>query len=99
MNPKIYDQLNTQVKLKKVKNMQSAMHLQTAILPGGKIEITDLKLPAGKWVEVFILLPHFPATTRRSALEILAEAPGQRLFKTAEEVYIYIKEERDSWER
>jgi len=78
--------------------MQAAMHLKTAILPGGKIEVTDLKLPVGEWVDVFVLLPHDPATTGRSAIDVLAEAPGQRLFKTAEEVDAYIKEERDSWD-
>jgi len=33
-----------------------------------------------------------------SALDILAEAPGQRLFKTVAEVEAYIDEERNSWE-
>jgi len=78
--------------------MQPAMHLKTAVLPGGRIEVTDLKLPVGEWVDVFVLLPHYPATAPRSAIDVLAEAPGQCLFKTAEEVDAYIKEERDSWE-
>ena len=36
---------------------------------------------------------------RRSVVDVLAEVPGQRLFKTAEEVDAYIKEERDGWDR
>ncbi|RKZ37104.1 MAG: hypothetical protein DRQ49_16790 [Gammaproteobacteria bacterium] len=52
--------------------MQSAMHLKTAILPGGRIEVTDLKLPVGEWVDVFVLLPHYPATARHSAIDVLA---------------------------
>jgi hypothetical protein len=79
--------------------MQPAMHLKTAILPGGKIELNNLTVPVGEWVDVFVLFSNFPTTQRRSALDILAEAPGQRLFKTAEEVDAHIKEERNSWER
>jgi len=37
--------------------------------------------------------------TQRSAIEVLNEAPGQLLFKTAEEVDAYIRAERESWER
>ena len=36
--------------------------------------------------------------TQRSAIEVLNEAPGQLLFKTAEEVDAYIRAERESWE-
>jgi len=79
--------------------MQPAMHLKTAILPGGKIELNNLKVPVGEWVDIFIVFPHFPTTKRRSVLDILAEAPGQRQFKTAEAVDAHIKEERNSWER
>ena len=35
----------------------------------------------------------------RSAVDILNSGPGQRLFKTAQEVDDYIKEERSSWDR
>jgi hypothetical protein len=40
-----------------------------------------------------------PAIIRRSAVDILTEAPGQRLFKTAIEVGDYLRKERDSWDR
>ena len=36
---------------------------------------------------------------RRSAVDILADVPGQRLFKTAEEVREYLEEEKASWDR
>jgi len=78
--------------------MQAAIYKRTAVLPGGKIEIADLKLPIGESVDVFVLLSHSPIQKRRSALDILAEASGQRLFKKVEEVDAYIREERDSWE-
>ena len=79
--------------------MQSAMHLKTPILPGGKIELKNLTVPVGEWVDVFVVVPRFSTTQRRSALDILAEAPGQCQFKTAEEVDTHIREERNSWER
>lgn len=79
--------------------MQTAMYLKTTILPGGHIDVTSLKLPRGEMVEIFVLLPQSLSVERPSAREILAQAPGHRLFQTAEAVDNYIKAERDSWER
>jgi hypothetical protein len=79
--------------------MQTALHLKTTVLPGGKIEVMDTNLPSGEIVDVIVLLPASPAVARRSAVEVLAEAPGQRLFKTAADVAAYLREERDAWER
>jgi hypothetical protein len=79
--------------------MRAALHLKTTVLPGGKIEIVDQELPAGESVEVIVLLPASPASVRRSAVDILAEASGQRLFKTAADVEAYLQHERDAWER
>jgi hypothetical protein len=78
--------------------MQSALRIKTTILAGGEIEISDPQLQSGDTVEVIVLLPEAQNITKRSALDILAEAPGRRLFKTAEEVDAYIREERDSWD-
>ena len=36
---------------------------------------------------------------KRSAVDILYETPGQRLFKGAEDVESYLKDERASWDR
>lgn len=79
--------------------MQSAIHLITTILPGGRIEIASPELAAGQRVEVIVLLPQADASARRSALDVLAEAPGHRVFETAEEVDAHVREERDSWDR
>jgi len=79
--------------------MRAALHLKTTVLPGGKIEIVDQELPAGESVEVIVLLPTAPASVRRSAVDILAGAPGQRLFKTAADVEAYLQHERNVWER
>lgn len=77
--------------------MQKELHLKTTVLPGGRIEIVDQELPVGESVDVIVR--HAPELPRRSAVDILAEAPGQRVFKTAEEVESYVKEERESWDR
>ena len=77
--------------------MQKALHIRTTVLPGGRIEIVNQDLPVGESVDVVVR--HLPASTRRSAADVLAEAPGQLLFKTAKEVDGYIKEERASWDR
>ena len=79
--------------------MQAALHLKTTVLPGGKIAVTDQALPAGAAVDVIILLPASLDTERRSAVDILAEAPGHRLFKTAADVETYLQHEREAWER
>ena len=77
--------------------MQKVIHLKTTVMPGGRIEVVDQELPVGESVDVVV--SHSPATTPRSAVEILAEPPGQRLFKSAADVESYLKEERESWER
>ena len=79
--------------------MRAALHLKTTVLPGGKIEIMDQELPAGESVDVIVLLSASSASVRRSAIDILAEAPGQHLFKTAADVDAYLQHEREAWER
>lgn len=78
--------------------MANAVHIKTTILPGGKIEISAPELPSGKQADVFVVIEGKEPAKQRRALDILAEAPGHRLFQTAEEVDAYIREERDSWE-
>ena len=78
--------------------MGDAWHLKTTVLPGGRVEITEPQLPTGATVDVFVS-PEATTKRRRSALEVLAQAPGQRQFKTAEEVDRYLREERAAWDR
>ena len=77
--------------------MQKALHITTKVLPGGRIEIVDQKLPVGESVDVVVL--HSLGSEQLSAVDILKGAPGQRLFKSAEEVESYLKDERASWDR
>ena len=75
-------------------SMQKTMRIRTTVLPGGKIEIVDQELEPGENVDVTIS----PATmtSARFAWQIVSEASGQLLFKTAKEVDDYIVEERAS---
>ena len=74
--------------------MQKVLHLKTTVLPGGKIEIVDKELPVGKSVNVVVT--HSSTSSQQSAVDILAEAPGQRLFKSPEDVEAYLKGERET---
>ena len=79
--------------------MHNAIHVKTTILPGGRIEITDANLPSGESVEVVVLLQETGKKNGHSAVDVLSEAPGHRLFKTPEEVDSYLQDERHSWDR
>ena len=77
--------------------MQKTLHIRTTVLPGGKIEIVDQELPVGESVDVVV--SQSAASERRSAVDILAEAPGGLAFKTAADVAAYLKEEKEAWGR
>lgn len=78
--------------------MQSALRITTKVLPGNKIEIQIPPGSIGEEVEVFVVLLR-SSPPKHSAIDILNRLPGQQLFKTAEAIDRYIKEERDTWER
>lgn len=78
--------------------MQPALHITTKVLPGNKIEVEIPEAQVGDSVDVFVVLPEKAETKKRSAVDILNELPGRQLFKTAEEVDKYLKEERESWD-
>ena len=77
--------------------MQKALYVRTTVLPGGKVEIVDQNLPVGEDVDVVV--SPASSTARRSAVDILNEAPGGLAFKTAADVAEYLKEEKESWGR
>ena len=77
--------------------MQKPLHLQTTVLPGGKIVVVDQDLAEGEHVDVFVTASS--PTPRRSAIDILLESPGYRLFKTAQDVTDHLEAERESWDR
>ena len=61
------------------------------------MEIVDQNLPVGEDVDVVV--SPTSSTARRSAVDILDEAPGGLVFKTAADVAAYLKEEKESWGR
>ena len=78
--------------------MVKDLQVEATVQRGGKIELVCPELEEGQEVRVWVrTLP--PREKRRSAVDILAEAPGHRLFKTAEEVKEYLAEEKASWDR
>ena len=77
--------------------MQNTFHITTKVLPGGKIEIINKELRVGEVVDVVVR--HSSTPERRSAVDILNEEPGHRLFKTAEDANSLLKDERASWDR
>jgi hypothetical protein len=80
-------------------DMAAPIQVEAAVSPEGKIEISVPELAPGQRVRVSIQPEEAPAEEQRPAREILGEAPGHQLFKTAEEVDAYIRDERDSWDR
>jgi hypothetical protein len=80
--------------------MQKTLRMESTILAGHRLEISNPEFPDGATVEVIVVVPEQPKPRRMSTLEFLETLPpGPLLFKTPEEVNRYIQEERDSWDR
>ena len=79
--------------------MAIEVRVKTIVLPGGKIEISTPELIAGQHATVVVTIEDHEPTKPRHIIDILASLPGYHLFRNAEEVDAYIREERDSWER
>ena len=77
--------------------MQRALHIRTTVQSGGRVEIIDGELAEGEDVDVIISPTSKPE--RRSVVDILDEAPGGLLFKSAADVAAYLREEKDAWRR
>ena len=77
--------------------MPKVLQQTATVLPGGRVEIVSPELHEGQTVDVVVR--HSPPSAGRSAVDILAEAPGQRLFETGKDVDDYIREERTAWNR
>ena len=77
--------------------MQETLYIRATVQPGNRIEIVNGQLHEGEEVDV-VVSPASP-TKRRSAVDLLTEAPGGLAFKTAADVAAYLKEEKESWGR
>lgn len=80
--------------------MQTALRLETTVLPGHRLEVSAPELPEGVKVEVIVVLPNKPETARISMLEFVESLPpGPRAFPTWEEYERFLREEKNAWER
>ena len=77
--------------------MQRTLHIRATVQPGGKVEFASPELEAGQTVDM-VVSPS-SSVSRRSAVDILNEAPGGLVFKTAADVAAYLKEEKEAWDR
>lgn len=65
----------------------------------GKIKIPEAYLGRlHQKVKVILLSSEPESDNRQSIMEVLDKAPGQRVFKSANEVDAFLKSERDSWQ-
>ena len=82
--------------------MQSALRIETQVLPGNKIEITlpsdEIPKAVGQTVEVIVILPNPPKLMRQNVLEWIEQARSKHPSKTAQEINRDIQAERDSWD-
>ncbi|NER92880.1 MAG: hypothetical protein F6J86_03330 [Symploca sp. SIO1B1] len=84
--------------------MQSALRIETKVLPGNKIEIDlppDIAFNTiGEIIEVILLLPDKQnVSTEQSILEILAEIHSQRESgRSVEEINQDLQAERNVWD-
>ena len=82
--------------------MQTTVRMETTVLPGHRVEVTDPKLPEGAKVEVIVVLAEKPQRQFASALEFLESlppGPSPRCFPTWEEYEKFLREEKESWDR
>ena len=81
--------------------MQTALRMTTKVHTGGRIEMIVPQLPVEEVIEVILLFPLIeqasPPQKKRSVVEILAEAPGHRVFRTVGDVDHYLQEEHGAW--
>ena len=79
--------------------MSAIIHREAVVGPDGKIEILAPELRPGQRVAITIE-PEAEATSSEPSLyDLVKDLPGGRLFRSAEEVDDYIRQERDSWDR
>lgn len=81
------------------------IHREAVVGPDGHIDIAAPELRPGQRVSITIE-PEPEAGAKTYApegtipmIDLMEEAPGQQLFKTADEVDEYIRRERESWDR
>ena len=93
--------------------MSAVIHREAVVGPDGHIDLATPELTPGQRVSITIApepAASADATSPAGAkvyipegkipmIDIIRQAPGQQLFKTADEVDEYIRRERESWDR
>lgn len=85
--------------------MSAIIHREAVVGPGGKIEISAPELRPGQRVSITIepepaeSAATYPPEGKIPMIDLMDEDPGQQLFKTADEVDEYLRQERESWDR
>ncbi|MDB5057404.1 MAG: hypothetical protein JWO59_876 [Chloroflexi bacterium] len=77
--------------------MTNLLQRDAVVGPDGTIEVPVPELAPGQRVRVTVELALAGPSGR--AIDVLAQASGHRLFKTASEVDAYIRAEREAWDR
>ncbi|MFN6482309.1 MULTISPECIES: hypothetical protein [unclassified Nostoc] len=82
--------------------MQSALRIETKVLPGNKIEITlpddTLSTSVGQTIEVIVLIPQKTTLEGQSIIHLLEEIHKQRpVGRSVEEINQDLQAERDAW--
>lgn len=85
--------------------MSAIIHREAVVGPDGKIEISAPELQPGQRVSITIEpeqqagVEEYPPEGKIPMIDLMDEAPGLQLFKTADEVDEYLQRERESWDR
>lgn len=80
-------------------SLATRIRVKTVVQPDGTVAVSAPGLVLGQEVMVSIETEGEAPAAKRHVLDILAELPGHQMFRSAEEVDAYMREERDSWER
>ncbi len=78
--------------------MPIEVHVETVVLPGGRIEIVVPRLVAGQRATVVVMVEDQKPVEQGHVIDLLSALPGHQLFENADEVDAYLCEERNVWE-
>ena len=80
--------------------MQTEIRVETTVLPGHRVDVSDPDLPEGAKVDVIVRMQENPPQRKMSVLELVQSLPpGPRAYPTWEEYERRLQEEKNSWER
>jgi hypothetical protein len=78
--------------------MQSALHITTKVLLGGKVELQLPPDSVGDEIEIFVVLPEKKKAAPQSVLDFFEDIHGQGPFRSGEEIDRDLQEECNSWD-